>query len=158
MTTDSSGIPKRMYLTPRRCLQTLGDSWGRNECYEDIWAEYAIRMTDKLATGRYGYDQKLGLYLLGSSGTQMLIGSPKTNVVVTDLRYQNEAEAVRKAGGKLVRVKRKVKEIKVTQTHKSENDLLALHDDDFDWVLDNNSTITNLWDQVDRMVEGLGGL
>jgi len=159
-------------LTVRHALQTLGDGWGRNECYEPIWAEYAIRMTNRLATGKFGYDQKLGLYQLaearhssnpnfhcsGIKGGPVLIGVPRTDVVLTDLRYQNEAEAVRKAGGKLVRVKRKVKEIKVSPDHKSENDLLSLHDDDFDWVLDNNSTLTDLWARVDKMVEGLKSL
>jgi hypothetical protein len=156
-------------LTVRHALQTLGDGWGRNECYEPIWAEYAVRMTRKLATGKFGYDQKLGIYPLsatpssidpdlqcsGVKGGPIIIGLPRTDVVITDLRYQNEAESVRKAGGKLVRVKRKVKEIKVSPSHKSENDLLGLHDDDFDWVLDNNSTLTSLWAQVDKMVEGL---
>jgi hypothetical protein len=161
--------PTPVGLTVRHALQTLGDGWGRNECYEPIWAEYAIRMTRQLATGKFGYDQKLGLYPFsgtpssidpelqcsGVKGGPVIIGVPRTDVVITDLRYQNEAEAVRKAGGKLVRVKRKVKEIKVSPDHKSENDLLNLHDDDFDWVLNNNSTLTDLWARVDRMVEGL---
>lgn len=167
----SAEDPSPYCLTVRHALQTLGDGWGRNECYEPIWAEYAVRIANKLATGKFGYDQKLGLYPLsinsssdpefqcsGIKGGPVIIGVPRTDVVITDLRYQNEAEAVRKAGGKLVRVKRKVKEIKVSPDHKSENDLLALHDDDFDWILDNNSTLTDLWARVDRMVEGLKSL
>jgi hypothetical protein len=135
-------------LTIRHALQSLGDFWGRNECYTNVWAEYAIRVVEKLATGKYSYDQKRGLYELETSST---------NVVITDLRYQNEAEAVRKAGGKLVRVKRKIKELKVAPTHKSENDLLSLHDDDFDWVLNNNSTVEALGTQVDEMIQSLQG-
>lgn len=150
--------PTPVGLTVRHALQTLGDGWGRNECYQNVWAEYAIRVATKLTTGKYGYDQKLGLYELNVPGSPMLIGPPRTDVVITDLRYQNEAEAVRKAGGKLVRVKRKVKEIKVSPTHKSENDLLVLHDDDFDWVLNNNSTLTALWEQVDQMAQSLGSM
>lgn len=171
----SAEDPSPYCLTVRHALQTLGDGWGRNECYLNVWAEYAIRVTNKMATGKFGYDQKLGLYPLsenyrssdpdfhcsGTKGSPIIIGEPRTNVVITDLRYQNEAEAVRKSGGKLVRVKRKIKKIKkikVSPTHKSENDLLGLHDDDFDWILDNNSTLTDLWAQVDRMVEGLKSL
>ena len=140
-------------LTPRKALQSLGNEWGRDECYVNIWADYAIRVANKIASGEFGYDQKLGVYPMSGPVGSLLVGEPRTNVVITDLRYQNEAEAVRKAGGKLVRVKRKVKELKVAPSHKSENDLLSLHDDDFDWVLNNYSTLTALCEQVDKMID-----
>jgi hypothetical protein len=73
-----------------------------------------------------------------------------------DLRYKNEALAVREAGGYLVRVKRWVPRIKVAPTHQSERDLLDIHDDDFDWILQNRSTIEDLWSQVDHMVDNMG--
>jgi hypothetical protein len=78
-----------------------------------------------------------------------------TDIVITDLRYKNEAEAVRAAGGKLVRVKRWVPKIKVSPKHQSERDLLEVHDDDFDWILHNRSTIEDLWLQVDHMIANL---
>jgi hypothetical protein len=153
--TLPDGSTVQACLTPRLALQTLGDGWGRNECYENIWAEYATRAANKIASGKYGYDQKRGLYEYGAPFLPKRIGEPPTNVVITDLRYQNEAEAVRQAGGKLVRIKRKVKKLKVAPTHKSENDLLGLHDDDFDWVLNNKSTLEDLWGQVDSMMNEL---
>ena len=147
--------PAPVGLTIRHALQTLGDGWGRNECYLNVWVDYAMRVAKKLGTGEYGYDRITGLYKYGSESGKLLVGEPRTNVVITDLRYKNEAEAVRAAGGLLVRCKRWVPKIKVTPTHASENDLLDVHDADFDWILLNKGTVQELWNQVDSMVGNL---
>jgi hypothetical protein len=135
------------YLTIRHALQQLGDSFGRNECYINTWVDYAMRVSKKIESGSHHYDRAKGLL-------QEMYMRP-SNVVITDLRYKNEAEAVREAGGKLVRVKRWVPKIKVCPKHQSEKDLLDVHDDDFDWILHNRSTIDDLWTQVDHMIANL---
>lgn len=139
------------YLTARHVLQSLGNDWGREMCTLDVWVLYAMRVAEQIGSGEYVYDQTLGL-----SDSRMVVGPPRKNVVFTDLRYKNEAAAVRKGGGYLVRVRRWVPEIKVSPTHQSEIDLLDLHDDDFDWVLHNRSTLEDLWNQVDHMVANIG--
>jgi hypothetical protein len=145
------------YLTARHALQSLGDGWGRNECCINTWVLYAMRIAKTIESGDYHYDRVKGLLKYGTPGCPILVGEPRKNIVITDLRYQNEAEAVREAGGYLVRVKRFVPKIKVSPTHRSEIDLLEIHDDDFDWVLHNRSTIEDLWGQVDHMAINLGG-
>jgi hypothetical protein len=141
------------YLTARHALQQLGDSFGRNACCLDTWVAYAMRVAKKIESGDYYYDGVNGLQHYGDpAGLLVLRGEPRRNIVITDLRYKNEAEAVRKAGGKLIRVKRWVPKIMVTPKHQSEKDLLEIHDDDFDWILHNRSTREDLWDQVDHMV------
>ena len=143
------------FLTPRHALQQLGDSFGRNQCCTNTWVTYAMRVSKKIESGDYHYDRVKGLLKYGSPGCPILVGESRKDIVITDLRYKNEAEAVRAAGGMLVRCKRWVPKIKVTPTHASENDLLDFHDDDFDWILRNKGTVQELWNQVDSMVGNL---
>lgn len=72
-------LGKPTHLTPRHAMQQLGTEWGRS-CCEDIWVRYGLRKANELR---------------------------KTSpVVITDVRFQNEADAVRQAGGEVWRVHR----------------------------------------------------
>jgi hypothetical protein len=67
--------------SPRQLLQTLGTEWGRNMVSETIWIDIATRRIDRLlADGR--------------------------NVAVTDVRFDNEAAAIKAAGGEVWQVVR----------------------------------------------------
>lgn len=68
-------------LTPRHALQTLGTDWGR-ACYDRIWIDYALR--------RAAIFRELNLTL----------------VVITDVRFVNEARAIREKGGHVWHVSR----------------------------------------------------
>ena len=142
------------HLTARHALITLGNDWGREMCCYDTWVLYAMRIANKISTGQYHYSRTKGL-ILEENIFNPTSDTPSTDIVITDLRYQNEAMAVREAGGKLVRIKRWVPKITVSPKHQSERDLLELHDDDFDWVLNNRTTIEDLWSQVDHMIDNL---
>jgi hypothetical protein len=65
--------------TPRHAMQTLGTEWGRNLIGTDLWVS---AWADKV-------------YSI------LMDGVP---VVVDDCRFRNEAEALRKIGGKIVQV------------------------------------------------------
>jgi hypothetical protein len=67
--------------SPRELLQTLGTEWGREMVSQDIWITIALRRARQ-------YE--------GSSW----------NVAITDVRFENEAEAIRDAGGQVWRVER----------------------------------------------------
>lgn len=60
--------------TPRHAMQTLGTEWGRKLIHPDIWLRASMAKA-----------------ILGDS-------------VITDVRFPNEAEAVTKAGGAVVRI------------------------------------------------------
>lgn len=67
--------------SPRQLLQTLGTEWGRNTVCQDIWVRSLLeRVSPLLAAGRI--------------------------VVVTDVRFDNEAVAVAAAGGEVWRIVR----------------------------------------------------
>jgi hypothetical protein len=125
------------YLTPRYALQKLGTEWGR-DCYSEIWADYAIRVYRKLQLGDCYYDAVSGLRSCSFVGQDMM--QPKTNVVITDCRFKNEMDALRREGGKLVRVKRPG--VDAPQWfHRSETEMLALDDGYFDWVFQNDVSL-----------------
>ena len=74
------------------------------------------------------------------------IRDPKV-LVITDVRYPNEAELVKKVGGILLRVDR---ETGLNDAHSSENLLDSFCD--FDYRLENNGTLEDLEEKVARIV------
>lgn len=67
--------------SPRQLLQTLGTEWGRNTIHDEIWIRITMeRIRPELACGR--------------------------GVVITDVRFDNEAQAILAAGGEVWRVTR----------------------------------------------------
>lgn len=66
--------------TPRHAMQTLGTEWGRDLITPDLWIRAWRAVLSAVPPG--------------------------VNVVVDDCRFPNEAEAVRAAGGVIVRVER----------------------------------------------------
>lgn len=147
------------YLTPRLALQRLGEEWGRG-CYLHTWVDYCVRTIQQLQAGGYTYTQQQGLRPCCYIDTDAV--RPKTRVVVSDLRYFNESIALRKIGGKIVRVKRSVDAIfedsGMDSAHGSEVELPALADDAFDYVIDNTGiTLNKLCSLVDHAVAVLSG-
>jgi hypothetical protein len=68
--------------SPRRLLQTLGTEWGRQVIGDDIWARICLRRA------------------------AISLGAGFKVVAVPDVRFDNEAAAIREAGGKIVRIVR----------------------------------------------------
>ena len=67
--------------SPRQLLQTLGTEWGRGAVHPEIWIRIAMeRASQHLTVGRC--------------------------VVITDVRFDNEAAAIANAGGEVWRVVR----------------------------------------------------
>lgn len=67
--------------SPRQMLQSLGTEWGREMIHPEIWIRITMeRATPHLAVGR--------------------------SVVVTDVRFDNEAQAIIDAGGEVWKVAR----------------------------------------------------
>lgn len=64
-------------VTPRHMMQTLGTEWGRDIVHSELWVRAAMRRAEIM--GR---------------------------VVISDVRFPNEAEAIRERGGIILRVHR----------------------------------------------------
>lgn len=111
--------PEGGYYTIRQLLQKFGTEVGRN-ISPDIWV-----------------DSLLGEYNKAKSGDL------EEDWIITDVRFQNEANAVREAGGILLRLNRNTS---FKDTHQSEIDLDNY--DKFDYIIDNNGTLEELIDKV----------
>jgi hypothetical protein len=138
---ERNRIDPRYGKTPREALQTLGDQWGRGYC-KDLWAKYAIRNAWSITACQYKYSSEKGIDQ-SQSGPE--------NVVITDVRYLNEFQALKNSNIKIIRCKRNVPKLGVVPNHPSEVGLLHLPDSEFDYVIENNGTIQDMWDKLDNI-------
>lgn len=152
------------YLTPRYALQLLGTDWGR-QCYPNTWVDKCIRMASTLLYGKptrmhyvyaLNYDGPREAYM----GTTYPLYSAQEGaydfqdrseagriklVTVSDVRFQNEIDAIQKAGGKVVRVKRPGAGLGgAAGQHPSEAEQLSIPDSAFDFVVENGGTLEEL--------------
>lgn len=132
------------YLTPRYALQRLGTEWGR-DCYYNVWVEYAMRTARRLLVDPDDgsvpyYDQRHGLSYrhLGP------YGMPK-GVAIPDVRFRNEIEGIKEAGGKVIRIRRPGAGLRgLAGLHASELEQTAIPDVAFDYVVENDGTLESL--------------
>lgn len=115
----------------RRLLQVIGTDAGRNVLGADVWVSLATAEVAKLRAA----------------------GRP---VVITDVRFPNEAKAIRDAGGLLVRVTRPAPlgTREVYDEHPSET---ALDGFPADCDIQNSGTIEQLHAAADIMAQHLAG-
>jgi len=108
--------------TPRYAMQTLGTEWGRNLIGGNFW------------TGVWTKDVEV-------------LFKRHHDVVNDDLRFPNEAEAIRKLGGILVRIYGR--NDRGYDEHESESFYDKLP---FDHMINNNGTIADLYSAVEELL------
>jgi hypothetical protein len=127
-------------LTPRWVLQYWGTEVCRRGFHDDIWI---ASLENKLRNS-------------------------KDNVVISDCRFPNEISSIRNAGGKIIWVQRgalpewyetaveanqgnnaAINDLKMRKIHASETSWVGTA---FDHILDNNSTIDDLYQQIKTLV------
>lgn len=101
--------------TPRWAMQTLGTEWGRKLIDPDIW----VKLT-------------------------LMKAKARAKVVITDVRFPNEAWAVRDAGGTLIRIVRPSMNFR-SDDHSSETEIENCHPH---FTVINNGTIEELQTQI----------
>ena len=139
-----------LLLNPRYALQQLGTEWGRS-CYENVWVDYALRVYTKLQTGDFYYEPKTGLRYFPSNEW----ARGKKNVVITDVRFDNEAEAIRAAGGRLWCIDRPGAGLRGSYAaHASEK---GIDEKLVDKYLQNSGSIKDLLELVDEMIKSEEG-
>jgi len=112
---------KNTYPDIRRLLQTLGTEGGREILGENIWVNTALGDT-----------------------------KPGDNIVITDVRFSNEANAIRERGGMVVKIVREG--VGPVNNHISDN---AMEFYDFDYIINNNGTLEDLHQEI-LMIAGFG--
>ncbi len=112
--------------SPRYLLQTLGTEWARQLVHPDIWIRRAER--DLVHYRRISQD-----------------------VAVTDVRFPNEAEWVRRMGGEVWHIHRPLPS-NVVRMHSSEAGVAALRGADS--LIHNDAGLEQLQDEVARAMAG----
>ena len=107
--------------TPRHAMQTLGTEWGRDCLGKDFWARLLVRRL----TGHAAH------------------------YVVEDVRFLNEAKAIKDLGGVIIRLNRLVADV-VRDPHYSE---LEMADIVPVYRIKNDGTITDLEWELDKVLE-----
>lgn len=111
---------KEMYPEVRRYLQRLGTEGAREVLGEDIWVDALFRDFETWGP-----------------------------TVITDVRFPNEANAIRERGGLVVRIERPGQEPIREAGHRSENALAGyLYDD----VIPNDGPVSQLHDRVMQLI------
>jgi hypothetical protein len=99
--------------TPRHAMQTLGTEWGRGQMDSEFWTDAWGTKVDKLYAGGW-------------------------NIVAEDVRFENEAAAIRRRGGFVVRIKRPGQPTIAASNHVSEAGVEAdvtIWNDGPPWIL-----------------------
>ncbi len=96
-------------FTPRDAMVLVGTEFGRNMVHPNIWVNTLFNRYDK-----------------------------NTNLLITDLRFPNEYEEIKKRGGIVIRINRSNEN---SSNHISE---CALDNHNFDYVINNDGTLYDL--------------
>ena len=136
------------FLTPRFALQTLGTEWGR-ACYPDVWIDYALRAARQVLEEDFRYDPKCGAW--GIDGRTK-------GVVISDVRFLNEVQAIRSAGGRVWLITRTGAGLEGTAAqHRSEQEMNEIPRGLFECSILNEGTLEDLRSAVDYFVSATKG-
>lgn len=136
-------------ITPRKILQKIGESL-RDNLDENIWVNallntYILISSDNSTTIINEVEED-SEEEFGISMTSVQKKFP--NWIITDVRYPNEAKAIKDRGGILIRINRNTG---FNDNHISETALDNY--DGWDYIIDNNGTLTDLFNQVKEIYE-----
>ncbi len=112
--------------SPRQLMQLLGTEWGRQLVHPELWLLLA--------------EQNIGNHL-------SIDQARYSGVVVRDVRFDNEANWLRKRGGSVVHILRH--NAPSVASHSSESGLMI---DDNDFVLRNEGSLDDLYAQVAQLM------
>lgn len=147
--------PCVVYLTPRYALQLLGTEWGRT-CYPNTWVDLAIRTARELLRGEgvvLGYIPSQGLFYNSGINPDEKPMERAKGVVIPDVRFRNEFEAIRAGGGYIVRVVRPGAGLKHAYgAHASEVEQTKIEDSEFDALIKNDGTLADLEGKVEQFL------
>lgn len=110
-------VDKRFGCSPRQALQTLGTEWGRDCIGEDLWVDIAkIKMQSA------------------------------ENIVISDVRFDNEARAIAEMGGLVFEIVRG--DTEQVNEHSSES---GISDYLINSTITNNSTIEHFNNEIEYL-------
>jgi hypothetical protein len=138
----------------RACAEIFGLSheqlYGDQKEVEDVyWRDTPRNILQKVGTEclRHGYADDVWIHALG----RKVKNNPETRWIVTDVRFPNEANAIRDWGGRVVLVSRPSAPKPATDKHASETAMDAYTG--WDYTLDNSSDLPSFYANVEVMMK-----
>lgn len=129
--------------SPRRLMQTLGTEWGRELVASDIW------------TRACAHDIAFDIDIDEGADLDGLSFSPWRGAVVSDVRFENEAQWIRDQGGVVVHILRT--DARAVAEHKSESGVQRVQRVLGDITIVNNGTLEDFFEDIRAMMAGLQG-
>ena len=119
--------------------------------------EYCDGMTPREILQKVGvYHREINPNVWVDSVFNRIVSLENKLIIITDCRFPNEAERIKKEGGILIRIDRINREGVLNENHISD---VALNDyKSWDFIIDNNSSFENLYGQLDNIMTVLGYL
>jgi hypothetical protein len=114
--------------SPRQLMQLLGTEWGRHMISANLWLDLTQQRLEASASGTW----------------------ETPNFVISDVRFENEADFIRQHGGVIVHLQRS--DAPKVNPHASEAGV-SLHKDDL--VLVNDGDLPTLYAQIERLQQTL---
>jgi len=127
-------------MTVRDLLQLLGTEAMRNGLHENVWVN--ALMSEYLAN----------TVAIGSSEFDIQEEDQMPNWIITDTRFPNELEAVRKHKGITIKVHRPGRKSNETQAQHASETALD-HVTDWDYVISNDGDLSSLRNKVYEILE-----
>jgi hypothetical protein len=156
-------IPDRhpyFWLSPREALQKYCEIM--NSMYLDTWIRKGIEIHKKLAEldtnnkiFTYKYSPMLGLEFNTLGTRHRAVGNSPIITCFADFRHKHEINLTRKTTD-LIPVLVRIKRPSVPDPpydHRSEVEQSTIPDSVFDFIINNDSTLENLWTNIDNMVD-----
>ena len=125
-------------LTARLLLQLIGTECGRTIIHPNIWVTSTLSSYDEIERWRKTDEAHLEKY---------------NNWIVTDVRFPNEAEAIKNRNGILIRINREIDHYGnpiLMTSHPSEYSLDEY--DGFNHVIENNGSIDELIQKIEKII------
>lgn len=134
-----TGVPETMFEIPEFKEKNMPENWRNTNGYLMTYREFLQRLGTEAV--RNNIHHNAWVNALMSSCTY------KDNWIITDVRFHNEMDAIKKKNGIIIRVTRSDQDHK--SYHISEN---ALDSETFDFVIENEGGLTELRNKVEQFM------
>ena len=134
-----TGVPETMFEIPEFKEKNMPENWRNTNGYLMTYREFLQRLGTEAV--RNNIHHNAWVNALMSSCTY------KDNWIVTDVRFHNEMDAIKKKNGIIIRITRPDQYHK--SYHISEN---ALDSENFDFVIENEGGLTELRNKVEQFM------
>jgi len=114
----------------------------------DFWALSPREILQKVGTDlfRKHFDEEFWVKLMENKIQNKLVDNPNTNIVCSDVRFQNEADLVKKLGGKIVYIDRFKY---INDEHEAEQCKI----NNIDLIIENKGTLQDYYTKINNHIK-----